>query len=872
MSFGGVAHAATVTLGPGTWVASTIGLNEINQSETIIGAGKGVTILVGPINIGGPINVGISDLTIQDNDIGLGNDGASVTLTNVDIRAVDAVQFDGGQLSISNAKLVGRGPGDPCCPFGNGTGVWDDNGGLGGGQLTLSQVSISGFSFGIRPQSTNPESFSNVTVGPGNTLADCSQPVGANAVVSNSTDTDGSCGFTAAVVGNTPPGTNVQVSPVDATTGGQPVTVSFANGTTPGTTTVVSSPTGPLPPTGFSIASAYYTVSTTAVFDTAVVCITDPSVWAGPPPPPVSVLLHYSNSLPPGVDVTASGYPIGTTICSIPLTSLSPFVIAVPAPVATAQTITFGPLAPMTLGDLPFSVSATATSGLTVSFAASGACTVNGNLVTITGAGSCTITASQAGNTNYSPAASVSQTFTVVVARPPFIIPAGSTASFTNAQFSACNSLSWGYQLNGDPNQIQATKPAVCSTAAAGLDVTIGPFATSRTLRVFLTDNSCFITYYSDGTPVDHVIVSGSNPYTLRFADAGYAPDGCLVKTTTDTNFTGFNFTVDLAIKQVTTLTVNNSTGDFNDSATLSGTLQDSNGIPIVGATVTFTVSGQSCSGVTGATGSASCAITPNEAAGSYTITGSYAGSASFLPASGTGTLVVTLEETTLMYTGPKNIPNGSPTTLSAVLLEDGVTPIAGRTVTLTLGSGATAQSCTGVTDAAGVASCTIASVNQPGGPGTATASFAGDAFYRPATDTKTILNFSFLATGSFVIGDNGTRSWSVNTVTFWGAQWAKDNSLSGGSAPHSFKGFAENPTPPSCGTAWSADPGNSTPPPDGPLPAYMAVIVTSSAAQSGSTISGNIVEIVIVKTNPGYAPNPGHAGTGTVVAVVVVC
>jgi hypothetical protein len=48
-----------------------------------------------------------------------------------------------------------------------------------------------------------------------------------------------------------------------------------------------------------------------------------------------------------------------------------------------------------------------------------------------------------------------------------------------------------------------------------------------------------------------------------------------------------------------------------------------------------------------------------------------------------------------------------------------------------------------------------------------------------------------------------------------------------------------------------------------------MAVIVTSSADKSGSTISGSTVHIVIVKTNPGYAPNPGHAGTGTVVAVV---
>jgi len=48
-----------------------------------------------------------------------------------------------------------------------------------------------------------------------------------------------------------------------------------------------------------------------------------------------------------------------------------------------------------------------------------------------------------------------------------------------------------------------------------------------------------------------------------------------------------------------------------------------------------------------------------------------------------------------------------------------------------------------------------------------------------------------------------------------------------------------------------------------------MAVIVTSSATKSGHTISGDTPHIVVVKTNPGYAPNPGHAGTGTVALMV---
>ena len=81
-----------------------------------------------------------------------------------------------------------------------------------------------------------------------------------------------------------------------------------------------------------------------------------------------------------------------------------------------AQTITFGALPAKTFGDGPFAVGATSSSGLTVSFAASGNCTIAGTTVTITGAGSCTVTASQAGNGNYQPAADVAQSFAIAQA------------------------------------------------------------------------------------------------------------------------------------------------------------------------------------------------------------------------------------------------------------------------------------------------------------------------------------------------------------------------------------------------------------------------------------------------------------------------
>jgi hypothetical protein len=46
-----------------------------------------------------------------------------------------------------------------------------------------------------------------------------------------------------------------------------------------------------------------------------------------------------------------------------------------------------------------------------------------------------------------------------------------------------------------------------------------------------------------------------------------------------------------------------------------------------------------------------------------------------------------------------------------------------------------------------------------------------------------------------------------------------------------------------------------------------MGVLVTDSVTKSGSTISGHWGAIVVVKTDAGYAPSPGHPGTGTIVA-----
>ncbi|MEP7068133.1 MAG: ice-binding family protein [Usitatibacter sp.] len=121
-----------------------------------------------------------------------------------------------------------------------------------------------------------------------------------------------------------------------------------------------------------------------------------------------------------------------------------------------------------------------------------------------------------------------------------------------------------------------------------------------------------------------------------------------------------------------------------------------------------------------------------------------------------------------------------------------------------------------------------------------------------------------------FVIGDVEPHAVG-NVVNFWGAQWWKNNIMSGvvspGASRASFKGFATS-APLLCGGVWESRPGNSAPPP-GTIPADIAVIVTSTVVKDGPNLSGNIRQIVVVHQDGRYGPNPGHDGNGRVSSIV---
>jgi uncharacterized protein (TIGR03437 family) len=106
----------------------------------------------------------------------------------------------------------------------------------------------------------------------------------------------------------------------------------------------------------------------------------------------------------------------------------------------TSQTITFNSLPDVNLGSGPVTLSATASSGLTVTYASTtmGVCTVSGTQATLVSGGACSITASQPGNSTYAAATPVTQAFQVI---PPTItstnLPADAVGAIYSYQLTA---------------------------------------------------------------------------------------------------------------------------------------------------------------------------------------------------------------------------------------------------------------------------------------------------------------------------------------------------------------------------------------------------------------------------------------------------
>jgi surface protein len=135
------------------------------------------------------------------------------------------------------------------------------------------------------------------------------------------------------------------------------------------------------------------------------------------------------------------------------------------------QTITFGALSNATFGDAAFELTATATSGLAISYTSSdeSVATISGSNVTIIGAGSTEITASQSGNENYDAAADVIQTLVINKANQSISVEAIADKETTDAPFDVVATSTSGLAVS-----LSVSGPASISASTITLDGTEG--------------------------------------------------------------------------------------------------------------------------------------------------------------------------------------------------------------------------------------------------------------------------------------------------------------------------------------------------------------------------------------------------------------
>ncbi len=140
-----------------------------------------------------------------------------------------------------------------------------------------------------------------------------------------------------------------------------------------------------------------------------------------------------------------------------------------------SQTLSFGEIPNKIFGDVPFILTASASSGLPVNLnIVSGPATLSENTVTLTGAGTVTIEASQPGNGNYLAATPVAQSFTVnkaaqTIAFAPFTDPNYVIGQSLALEASASSGLPVSYSVAG-PASISGTTLTI--TAAGTVTVT----------------------------------------------------------------------------------------------------------------------------------------------------------------------------------------------------------------------------------------------------------------------------------------------------------------------------------------------------------------------------------------------------------------
>ena len=455
---------------------------------------------------------------------------------------------------------------------------------------------------------------------------------------------------------------------------------------------------------------------------------------------------------------------------------------------AVAQTITFGPIPTQTVGT-PLTLNATASSGLPVSYTPSDTtiCTVSGNVATFIAAGNCTITASQAGNATYAPAAPVAQTITVnAIPQTITFNPIPNQTSGTTLMLSASASSNLPVSFASSTAGICTVSGNVASFIAAGSctitasqagNGTYAPAApASQTFTVLSplnptnpsslpsgvsgTPYSATLTAQGGTPPYSWSISSGSLPAVLQLSAVGLIsgtpnPAGTFIFTvqvtdsSTPAKTAPQQLSLNIASGAPSSITVTSGNTQTAQVKTAFGnplvvTVKDTNGNLVPNTSVTFTAPATGASGTfagggatatvqTTASGvAASPAFSANATAGSYSVTASIgaAGSATFSltnSAGAPGSITVTSGNN---QSTAANSAFGSP--LVVAVKDANGNPVANASVTFTApSSGASAKfsgAATVQTDASGSATSPTLTANATAGNYNVNATVTGAA------------------------------------------------------------------------------------------------------------------------------------------------
>lgn len=308
---------------------------------------------------------------------------------------------------------------------------------------------------------------------------------------------------------------------------------------TSGTTHTVAIPTAPAAPTiGAAIPSdGQVSVAFTAPVNNGGSAITGYTVTSNPggitgggngfTTSPISVT-GLTNGTAYTFTVTATN-AIGTSVASGASNSATPM---------GEQTITFANPGAQNFGSSP-TLTATASSGLTVSFSSSttGVCTITSSgVMTFVTAGSCTIDANQAGNSSTNAAPTVSQTFTVNAIAPSAPTIGTATAGNTQASVtftapaSSGGAVITGYTVTSNPGGFTGTgagSPIIVAGLTNGVAYTftvtatnsVGTSAASAASNSITPASPQTITFDNPGAQT-----YGTSPTLTATSDSGLTP------------------------------------------------------------------------------------------------------------------------------------------------------------------------------------------------------------------------------------------------------------------------------------------------------------------------------------------------------------